>query len=167
MAKSSGKTPKKTGRRSKYHTHVEPRFAEITDWYQNQGATDKSVAKSLGIGEKTLHTYKLQFPQFLQLLKEAKTRLKRYRLATFNGSTRGTVATLTSSVIYEVNLEKDGGSCDGQTTNKRRTSDEPATTKKNERSVRKTRMQPPSGGIHNEREDKGRSAEGSLAPRIL
>ncbi len=74
----------------------------------------------------------------------AKSRLEESGLATFKGTTKGTIAKLTSTHVYDINEDDsddpDGGpttderrSSDGRTTDKRRTSDGQATTNKNER----------------------------------
>lgn len=53
----------KTGRKSKYYSHVAPRLEEIKYWYMN-GAIDEDVATNLGIALSTLYEYKKQFPEF-------------------------------------------------------------------------------------------------------
>lgn len=58
-------------RPSKYETHVAPRLEEIKDWVRN-GATDKEVAKRLGISEDSFYKYKKEFPEFSESLKESK-----------------------------------------------------------------------------------------------
>jgi len=59
------------GRKSKYHTHVEPRLVEIREWYAG-GATDDVVAKALGVGVSTFNRYKLEFKEFQDALKDPK-----------------------------------------------------------------------------------------------
>lgn len=58
-------------RPSKYETHVAPRLEEIKDWVRN-GATDKEVAKRLGISEDSFYQYKKEFSEFSESLKESK-----------------------------------------------------------------------------------------------
>lgn len=57
--------------KSKYETHVAPRFEEIKDWVRN-GATDEEVAKRLGISRDSLYEYKKNFPDFSDTLKKSK-----------------------------------------------------------------------------------------------
>lgn len=62
---------KKTGRPSKYETHVQPRLDEIREWY-SQGMTDHQVAAKLGIAPSTLYEYKNLHPEFSDIVEEAK-----------------------------------------------------------------------------------------------
>ena len=64
----------KRGRKSNYHSKVEPYFDEIKAWRQN-GQTEENIAKLLGVSYKSLNDYKLNFPQFTQLLKDSKEKL--------------------------------------------------------------------------------------------
>ena len=57
----------------------------------------------------------------------AKNVLKRLGIATFRGTTQGTVATLCESTIFDINADPSDGQNDEQATNKRRTDDEQAT----------------------------------------
>ncbi len=61
----------KTGRPSKYETHVKPRFAEIKEWLK-AGATDKEIALNLGINAKVLCKYKNQFSDLNELFKNGR-----------------------------------------------------------------------------------------------
>ena len=58
-------------RPSKYETHIAPRLEEIKDWVRS-GATDKEVAKRLGIAYSTLSEYKGKFSALAAVLKETK-----------------------------------------------------------------------------------------------
>lgn len=49
----------KTGRKSKYETHIQPHLKEIETAVKN-GATVKEVADALGIAESTLNKYKAE-----------------------------------------------------------------------------------------------------------
>lgn len=49
----------KTGRKSKYETHIKPHLEEIRNAVKN-GATVKEVAAALGIAESTLNKYKAE-----------------------------------------------------------------------------------------------------------
>jgi len=57
------------GRKSKYTTHIEPAF-EVILGYLRIGMTEKSIAKSLGVGVTSWKKYKTQFPAFTALLKK-------------------------------------------------------------------------------------------------
>jgi len=65
----------------------------------------------------------------------AKTRLKRYGLADFHGTHRGTVAMLLSNAVHDINTEP-------QTTNRQQTNDQPATTNNNEKNGKKGKGPP-------------------------
>ena len=64
----------KAGRKSNYHTKVEPYFEEIKAWRKN-GQTEENIAKLLGVSFRTFLDYKNQFPQLTQVLKESKEKL--------------------------------------------------------------------------------------------
>jgi len=63
----------------------------------------------------------------------AKARLKRYGLADFKGTNRGTVAQLLSRAIYDINAESAQQPGDRPTASQRQTDNRPATTNKNEK----------------------------------
>lgn len=56
-------------RPNKYETHVKSRFEEIKKWLE-LGATEKEIAKNLGIAESTFMDYKNKFSEFSEFLKE-------------------------------------------------------------------------------------------------
>jgi len=58
------------GRKSKYYSHVEPRL-EFIQGSLRSGNTERSIAKSIGIGFTSWKCYKTQFPAFSALLKKA------------------------------------------------------------------------------------------------
>ena len=58
------------GRKSKYETHIEPSF-EVILGYLRTGQTEKSIAKSLGVGRSAWDRYKKLFRPFWQLVKKA------------------------------------------------------------------------------------------------
>ncbi len=58
-------------RPSKYETHVAPRLDEVADWLRN-GATDKEVAKRLGLAMSTFCEYKKEFSEFSEVLKKTR-----------------------------------------------------------------------------------------------
>ena len=64
-------TKGKGGRKSKYHTHVEPRLKEIEAWARN-GLTDEQIAKNLGVAYSTFRKYKDEYPAFSSALKKGK-----------------------------------------------------------------------------------------------
>ena len=66
----------KSGRPSKYHTHVEHRLNEVKSWRQD-GYTEEQIARLLGIGYETLMNYKRtgKYPEFCEALKESKEAL--------------------------------------------------------------------------------------------
>lgn len=57
------------GRKSKYETDVKARFDEIKKWLEN-GATEKEIARKLGVANSTFSDYKNKFPEFSEFLKE-------------------------------------------------------------------------------------------------
>ena len=58
--------------KSKYETHVEPRFEEIERWRTVEGLTEKQIAKMLGVAYSTFREYKNKYPAFSALLKRTK-----------------------------------------------------------------------------------------------
>src|SRR5690554_7008930 len=64
-------TKNKGGRKSKYHTHVEPRLKEIEAWARD-GLTDEQIAKNLGVAYSTFRKYKDEYPAFSAVLKKGK-----------------------------------------------------------------------------------------------
>lgn len=61
----------KRGRKSKYETHVKPRFKEISLWAEN-GATEKEIAKNLDVHFSTFIEYKKQYSELTELLKKSR-----------------------------------------------------------------------------------------------
>ncbi len=59
------------GRKSKYHTHVEPYLDVIAGWCRG-GADDIQIANKLGIALSSFYKYKNQFTEFSESLKENK-----------------------------------------------------------------------------------------------
>lgn len=64
-------TKGKGGRKSKYHTHIEPRLKEIEAWARD-GLTDEQIAKNLGVAYSTFRKYKDEYPAFSAALKKGK-----------------------------------------------------------------------------------------------
>ncbi|MDR3363908.1 MAG: hypothetical protein LBS91_03015 [Clostridiales Family XIII bacterium] len=54
-----------------YGTFVKPRFGEIAAWIR-LGATDREVARRLGISDTTLRRYRKKHPELEELAREAK-----------------------------------------------------------------------------------------------
>ena len=61
------------GRPNLYYSHVQPRFNEIREWLET-GATEKEVAEQLGIHIATFISYKNNFPEFCELIKNSRKR---------------------------------------------------------------------------------------------
>ncbi len=57
------------GRPNKYETHVKSKFEDIKKWLQ-LGATEREIAKNLGIAESTFMDYKNKYSEFSEFLKE-------------------------------------------------------------------------------------------------
>lgn len=62
---------RKGGRKSKYHTHVEPRLVEIEAWARD-GLTDEQIARNLNVGVSTFHKYKNEYIELVESLKKGK-----------------------------------------------------------------------------------------------
>lgn len=62
---------KKGGRRSKYHTHVEPKLFDVECWARD-GLIAEDIAKRLGIAPSTFHSYQNQFPELAESFKKEK-----------------------------------------------------------------------------------------------
>ena len=57
----------KAGRKNKYDTHVKPHLAQIKEWASN--ATEKEIAKNLGIALSSFMDYKNKYPELQQAIK--------------------------------------------------------------------------------------------------
>ena len=78
---------KKTGRPSKYESHVKPRFAEIKEWLK-AGATDKEIAENLGVNPKVFCKYKNEFNDLNELCKNGRiTAVQEIKAALFKRAT--------------------------------------------------------------------------------
>lgn len=62
---------KRRGRPGKYETNVKPRFDEITEWL-SIGATEKEIAKNLGINIDTWIEYKKTYSELTDLIKSGR-----------------------------------------------------------------------------------------------
>jgi hypothetical protein len=72
-----------------------------------------------------------------QEYRRAKIRLERYGLARFEGTSKGTIATLCSTVIYDINVTTLEQVQNEQGTNEERTGNDQRTTIKNEKNEKK------------------------------
>jgi hypothetical protein len=68
---TKAKEPKKTGRKSKWDSHVKNRLDEVEQW-SRQGLNDDQIAKNLGIGCTSLYDYKNKYPEFADAIKRGK-----------------------------------------------------------------------------------------------
>lgn len=57
------------GRPSKYETHIKPHLDHIKKWAE-QGATEKQIAKQLGVAYSTFCDYKNKYSELSVILKE-------------------------------------------------------------------------------------------------
>lgn len=93
----------KTGRPSKYESHVKPRFADIKEWLQ-AGATDKEIAENLGVNPKVFCKYKNDFNELKNLIDNGrKNAVQEIKAALFK---RATGFTYTEKKVIE--SEKNG-----------------------------------------------------------
>ncbi|WP_010276451.1 helix-turn-helix domain-containing protein [Paenibacillus senegalensis] len=56
------------GRKSKYHTHVEPKLLLVEAWARD-GLTIDQIADNLGVASSTLFDYKNKYPELSEALK--------------------------------------------------------------------------------------------------
>jgi len=68
---AKGKPREKLGRKTKYDTHVLPKFRLIEAWCRD-GATDEVIYKKLQISKDSFYEYKKKYPEFSDLLKTSK-----------------------------------------------------------------------------------------------
>lgn len=59
---------KKAGRKNAYDKKIKPRFDEIKEWVAN-GATERFIAKQLGVSHTTFEKYKNEKVEFLDIIK--------------------------------------------------------------------------------------------------
>ncbi|MFZ7127718.1 MAG: hypothetical protein ACOWWM_16290 [Desulfobacterales bacterium] len=79
--------------------------------------------KSIGLTERQYRT--------------AKKNLEKWGFSTFKATNKGTIATLIKSTVFDINSDSGDEQSDGQATDRRRASDEQATTNKNEKKEKK------------------------------
>lgn len=63
-----------TGRKSKYESHIKPKFEEI-EKLLNGGASEEQVAKSLGVSYGSWNNYKNKYSEFGELCSKPRTTL--------------------------------------------------------------------------------------------
>lgn len=56
------------GRKNVYDSKIKPRFDEIKEWCK-KGATERSIAKKLGVAYSTFNKYKVEKTELTELLK--------------------------------------------------------------------------------------------------
>lgn len=89
------------GRPNKYFQCVKPRFAEIAEWLRS-GATDKEIAKKLGVNDKVFCKYKAQYSDLNDLLKnERQGAVAEIKAALFRRATGFTYNEKKTIVEYE------------------------------------------------------------------
>lgn len=57
------------GRPSKYDSHIKPHLAQIKKWAE-QGATEKQIAKQLGVAYSSFCLYKTKYSELSEILKQ-------------------------------------------------------------------------------------------------
>ncbi len=90
----------------------------------------------LKVGESFLGDYE-NYGMTARRYRTAKDRLEKWSIATFRTTTRGTIAKLCETGIYDINADASDKQNDNQPTNKRRTDDKQATTNKNYKNEKK------------------------------
>jgi hypothetical protein len=98
--------------------------------------TDVFNVHNLKLGEALIGDCK-NYGMTEQEYRTSKAKLKRWGFATFKATTRGTIAKLTDKRIYDINIESSNEPgnepSNGQATDSQRTSNERATTNKNDK----------------------------------
>lgn len=69
MATPRVKVKKKVGRKSKYHTNIEPYLDKIRMW-RRENVNEEDIARTLKVNPSTWYTYKHKFPEFKEALQE-------------------------------------------------------------------------------------------------
>lgn len=64
-------TKKKSGCKSKYFTHVEPRLTSIKNWCKD-GEIEATICKRLGVSVSVFNEYKQKYPELVEALKNGK-----------------------------------------------------------------------------------------------
>lgn len=106
-------------------------FALLTLIAYRAKRTSEFSALGLKIGEALIGDYKA-CGLTERRYRTSKDKLEKWGFATFKATNKGTIATLCNSLIYDINVE----TIDEPNANKRRASDEQATTNKNDKKER-------------------------------
>lgn len=99
--------------------------------YRAKRTNDFSI-KGLQIGEALLGDFK-NYGMTEQQYRSSKSRLQKYGFATFRTTNKGTIATLSNAIIYDINPEDINGQTNRQATDKQQASNGQATTIKNDK----------------------------------
>jgi hypothetical protein len=95
-----------------------------------------SLFNNLEIGEALIGDWKATGFETERRYRTAKNDVQKYGLATFKTTNKGTIARLSSTLIYDINEDENDEQSDeqvtGKTTGERRASDEQVTTNKND-----------------------------------
>ena len=76
MAEKKAKdNPKNAGRKDYYKERIEPRLAEIKEWY-SIGVSEEQVYKNLGVGRTTFYKYKKSKPELQEAIRSGITSLQ-------------------------------------------------------------------------------------------
>jgi uncharacterized protein (DUF433 family) len=87
MSKSEEKSNR--GRKSKYHTHIEPYLEHIAQMRRN-GLTLDQIAERFKVSHESINQYKNKFPEFAECLKEnAELAIVAVENALFKNATSG------------------------------------------------------------------------------
>lgn len=93
----------KTGRKTKYFSHVEPYLDEISEWCRTM--TEAQIAKKLGVAYRSFCDYKNKYPQLMQALKKGRqdlvVELKSTLISKAKGYMYEEVKVITDSDGYE------------------------------------------------------------------
>ena len=66
--KKAKENPKNAGRKDYYKERIEPRLAEIKEWY-SIGVSEEQVYKNLGVGRTTYYKYKKSKPELQEAIR--------------------------------------------------------------------------------------------------
>lgn len=87
MSKTEEKSNR--GRKSKYHTHIEPYLEHIAQMRRN-GGTLEQIAETFGVSHESINQYKNKFPEFNDCLKtNAQIAILAVENALFKNATSG------------------------------------------------------------------------------
>jgi hypothetical protein len=101
--------------------------------YRAKRTNDFSI-KGLQIGECLLGDYK-NYGMTEQQYRSSKSRLQKYGFATFRTTNKGTIATLSNTIIYDINADDNNETVNTQATDKQQAGNGQATTINNDKNV--------------------------------